>query len=79
MSLIDEEILTKGEMISEILDKVSDQLWSGDCELIAETAKLVGIKITGYHDSNARFKLFRYKNSWRSFRGKSKKDKRKRV
>lgn len=55
MSLIDEEILTKREIISEILDKVSDQLWSGDCELIAETAKLVGIKITGYHDSNALF------------------------
>lgn len=55
MSLIDEEILTKREIISEILDKVSDKLWSGDCELVSETAKLVGIEIVGYHESNALF------------------------
>ena len=55
MSLIDEEILTKREMISEILDKVSDQLWSSDCDLILKTAELVGIKIVGYHESNGLF------------------------
>ena len=55
MSLTDEEILTKREMIAEILDKVSDQLWSGDFDLILRTAELVGIKIVGYHESNGLF------------------------
>jgi len=55
MSLTDEEILTKREMIAEILDEVSDQLWSSDYDLILQTAELVGIKIVGYDESSGLF------------------------
>lgn len=51
MSLTDEEVLTK----SEILDEVSDQLWSGDCDLILKTAELVGVKIVRYDESTGLF------------------------
>jgi hypothetical protein len=55
MSLTDEEILTKREMIAEILDEVSDQLWSSDYDLILQTAELVGIKIVWYDESSGLF------------------------
>ena len=44
------ELLTKREMIEEIVNTVEDQLWSSDDELILETAKLVGLDIVAHTD-----------------------------
>ena len=50
-----EELLTKREMIEEIVETVNDQLWSSDDELILEGAKLVGLDITARADGNGLF------------------------
>ena len=50
-----EELLTKREMIEEIVETVNDQLWSSDDELILEVAKLVGLDITAHADGNGLF------------------------
>tara|TARA_R100000908_G_C3670101_1_gene93381 strand:- start:24 stop:242 length:219 start_codon:yes stop_codon:yes gene_type:complete len=44
------ELLTKREMIEEIVRTVEDQLWSSDDELILETAKLVGLDVVAHTD-----------------------------
>ena len=49
------ELLTKKEVIEEILESVSEQLWGGDDKLILEVAKLIGVDITGYSDGNGLF------------------------
>ena len=41
-----EELLTRREMIGEIVEAINEQLWSSDDKLIAEVAKLAGLDIT---------------------------------
>ena len=50
-----EELLTKREMIEEIVQTVNDQLWSSTDELILETAKLVGLDVATHSDGNGLF------------------------
>ena len=49
------DLLTKREMIEEIVQTVNDQLWSSDDELILETAKLVGLDIVAHADGGGLF------------------------
>ena len=49
-SMSEEQVLTRSELITEIVDTIHDQLWSSDEELILETAKLVGLDITAHPD-----------------------------
>lgn len=47
MSLLEnEELLTRGELIEKVLEKISSQLWSSDNYLLMEVANLVGVEIT---------------------------------
>ena len=49
------DLLTKREMIEEIIQAVNDQLWSSDDELILETAKLVGLDVVAHADGGGLF------------------------
>ena len=49
------DLLTKREMIKEIVEAVNDQLWSSDDELILEVAKLVGLDVTTHADGGGLF------------------------
>ena len=49
------DLLTKREMIEEIIQTVNDQLWSSDDELILEVAKLVGLDVVAHADGNGLF------------------------
>ena len=49
------QLLTRREVIEEIVRTVEDQLWSSDDELILETAKLVGLDIAGHSDGHGLF------------------------
>jgi hypothetical protein len=47
MSYLDgDELLTKREVIDEIMDRVQNQLWSSKDESIMEFATTVGVNIT---------------------------------
>ena len=47
MSYLDgDELLTKQEVIEEIMDRVQNQLWSSKDESIMEFATTVGVNIT---------------------------------
>lgn len=49
------DLLTKREMIEEIIQTVNDQLWSSDDELILEVAKLVGLDVVAHADGGGLF------------------------
>ena len=49
------DLLTKREMIEEIVEAVNDQLWSSDDKLILEVAKLVGLDVTTHSDGYGLF------------------------
>jgi len=49
------QLLTRREVIEEILESVSEELWSGDDELVLEVAKLVGLDIAGHSDGHGLF------------------------
>jgi len=49
------DLLTKREMIEEIVQTVNDQLWSSDDKLILETAKLVGLDVVAHADGGGLF------------------------
>jgi len=49
------DLLTKREMIEEIIQTVNDQLWSSDDELILEVAKLVGLDVVAHTDGGGLF------------------------
>ena len=48
-------LLTKREMIEEIVETVNEQLWSSDDKLILEVAKLVGLDVTTHADGGGLF------------------------
>ena len=50
-----EELLTRTEMIGEIVEAINEQLWSSDDKLIAEVAKLAGLDITAHPDGGGLF------------------------
>ena len=49
------DLLTKREMIKEIVETVNEQLWSSDDKLILEVAKLVGLDVTTHADGGGLF------------------------
>ena len=49
------QLLTKREVIEEILESVSAELWSGDDKLVETTATLVGLDIAGHSDGHGLF------------------------
>ena len=51
----DEELLTKRELIEEIISSVEEKLWSGDDRLIVETAQLIGLDIVAHADGHGLF------------------------
>ena len=50
-----EDLLTKREMIEEIVQTVNDKLWISDDKLILETAKLVGLDVVAHGDDGGLF------------------------
>tara|TARA_R110002073_G_scaffold31232_1_gene96015 strand:- start:5 stop:247 length:243 start_codon:yes stop_codon:yes gene_type:complete len=51
----DEELLTKRELIEEIISSVEEKLWSGDDRLIMETAQLIGLDVVAHTDGHGLF------------------------
>jgi hypothetical protein len=51
----DEELLTKRELIEEIISSVEEKLWSGDDRLIVETAQLIGLDIVAHTNGHGLF------------------------
>ena len=51
----DEELLTKRELIEEIISSVEEKLWSGDDRLIMETAQLIGLDVIAHADGYGLF------------------------
>ena len=41
-----EELLTRGELIEEVSEKITSQLWASDNCLLMEVANLVGVEVT---------------------------------
>lgn len=51
----DEELLTKRELIHQIISSVEEKLWSSDDKLIMETAQLIGFDIVAHTDGYGLF------------------------